>query len=169
MGRLTDIPQPTWKGRPMTANLMSPEGLEKLKAEVEHLTTFGRTDVALRIKEARAHGDISENAEYDAAKREQAMLEARIADLEDRLRGVEVVATAPSNIIGLATPFVVQDLKSGNSHSYCVVSEYEADLTAGKLSTESPIGRALLGSRVGQTIKVATPRGQRKFKVTSLG
>ena len=76
----------------MTSNLMTAEGLEKLKTEVEHLTTIGRDEVAARIKEARAHGDISENAEYDAAKNEQAMLEGRIADLKDRLRGVEIVA-----------------------------------------------------------------------------
>jgi transcription elongation factor GreA len=153
----------------MTANLMSAEGLEKLKAEIDHLTTEGRNAVALRIKEARAHGDISENAEYDAAKHEQALLEGRIAALEQHLRGAQVIEETSRHMIGLATPFVLEDLASGSSHRYSVVSTYEADAGAGKLSAESPVGRAVIGARAGDTVTVATPRGERKFKVTGIG
>ena len=151
--------------------ILTPEGLEKLKQEIEFLSTEKRREVAGRIKEAREFGDISENSEYDDAKNEQAMLEARIASLEDKLRSASVIdATELSNdVVRVGSVVHVKDEKSGKSVKYTIVGSAEAKPSDMKLSNESPVGKALLGRKRGETISVPVPRGpQRKLKITKI-
>ena len=151
--------------------LLTPEGYEKLKAEIEHLRTTARREVAERIKEAREFGDISENAEYDHAKNEQAMLEARIAGLEEKLRNASVVdqRQAEAGVVSIGSKVRVKDQKSGQSVLYHIVGSAEADPTENKLSNESPVGSALLGKKRGDLVSVAVPRGPaRKLKITKI-
>ena len=151
--------------------LLTPEGYEKLKAEIEDLRTTKRREVAERIKEAREFGDISENAEYDHAKNEQAMLEARIAQLEEKLRGASVVdeKQREAGVVSLGSRVRVKDQKSGQSVAYHIVGSAEADPTENKLSNESPVGSALLGHKRGDVVSVSVPRGpNRKLKITKI-
>jgi transcription elongation factor GreA len=151
--------------------LLTPEGYEKLKAEIEQLRTTARREVAERIKEAREFGDISENAEYDHAKNEQAMLEARIASLEEKLRNASVVdqRQAEAGVVSIGSKVRVKDQKSGQSVLYHIVGSAEADPTENKLSNESPVGSALLGKKRGDLVSVAVPRGPaRKLKITKI-
>ena len=151
--------------------LLTPEGLDKLKDEIEHLSTVKRREVAERIKEAREFGDISENSEYDDAKNEQAMLEARIASLEDKLRSASVIDATElsSDIVRVGSVVNVKDEGSGKSLQYTIVGSAEADPTEHKLSNESPIGKALVGSKKNEVVTVETPRGpKKKFKITKI-
>src|SRR5947209_9830318 len=149
--------------------ILTPEGLEKLKAEIEYLSTDKRREVAERIKEAREFGDISENSEYDDAKNEQAMLEARIATLEDKLRSASVIDASElsPDLVRVGSVVHVKD-ESGKSNKYTIVGSAEANPTEMKLSNESPIGKALIGSKRGQEVVVSTPRGERKLKITKI-
>jgi len=152
-------------------SLLTAEGYEKLKAEIEHLRTTKRREVAERIKEAREFGDISENAEYDHAKNEQAMLEARIAGLEDKLRGATVIdeKQVEAGVVSIGTRVHVKDQKSGQSVAYQIVGSAEADPAENKLSNESPVGAALMGHKRGDLVSVAVPRGPaRKLKITKI-
>jgi transcription elongation factor GreA len=136
--------------------VITPEGLEKLKEEIEQLSTEKRREVAERIKEAREFGDISENAEYDDAKNEQALLEQRIAQLEERLRRATVIVH-------------VKDQKTGDSQKFQIVGSTEADPREQKLSNESPIGKALIGHKRNDVVTVEVPRGPRKkLKITKI-
>jgi len=158
---------------PDTDRLMTPEGFAKLKAEVEHLETVARTEIANRIREARAHGDLSENAEYHAAKNDQAMLETRLARLQERLRGAQVVdrpvGSSGLDTVTVGVPVRIEDAETGRAHAYTVVGGHEADPRAGRVSSSSPVGRALLGARVGETVSVVTPGGERRFTVAAIG
>jgi transcription elongation factor GreA len=152
-------------------SVITQEGLEKLKDEIEQLSTVKRREVAERIKEAREFGDISENAEYDDAKNEQALLEQRIAQLEERLRRSEVVdeKDIDTNEVGVGTVVHVKDQKSGDSQKFQVVGSAEADPTQQKLSNESPIGKALIGHKRNDVVTVDPPRGpKRKLKITKI-
>ena len=152
-------------------SVITQEGLEKLKDEIEQLSTVKRREVAERIKEAREFGDISDNAEYDDAKNEQALLEQRIAQLEERLRRSEVVdeKDIDTNEVSVGTVVHVKDQKSGDSQKFQVVGSAEADPTQQKLSNESPIGKALIGSKRNEVVTVETPRGpKKKFKITKI-
>jgi len=122
--------------------LLTPEGLDKLKDEIEHLSTVKRREVAERIKEAREFGDISENSEYDDAKNEQAMLEARIASLEEKLRSASVINAAEldSNVVRVGSLVSVKDEGSGKSLKYTIVGSTEANPSENRLSNESPVG-----------------------------
>jgi transcription elongation factor GreA len=151
--------------------VLTPEGFEKLKAEIEHLRTTKRREVAERIKEAREFGDISENAEYDHAKNEQAMLEARIAQLEEKLRSASVIdeRQIDTGVVSIGAKVRVKDQKSGQSMAYQIVGSAEADPTENKLSNESPVGNALLGHKRGDVVTVSVPRGpNRKLKITKI-
>ena len=151
--------------------LLTPEGLEKLKAEIEYLSIDKRREVAERIKEAREFGDISENSEYDDAKNEQAMLESRIAVLEEKLRAATVIDASEldTDIVRVGTKVHVKDQGSGKSIQYTVVGSTEADPSAGRLSNESPVGKALLGHKRNETVKVTLPNGKkREFKITKI-
>jgi transcription elongation factor GreA len=149
--------------------ILTPEGLANLKAELDTLTTTRRREVAGRIKEAREFGDISENAEYDDAKNEQAMLEARIASLEDKLRSATVIDSTDigTDHVGVGSIVHVKD-EGGKSTKYTIVGSAEASPAEMKLSNESPIGKALLGRKRGEEVRIATPRGERKLKITKI-
>src|SRR6201997_927667 len=141
--------------------ILTQEGLANLRAEYERLSTTGRREVAARIKEAREFGDISENAEYDDAKNEQAMLEARIAQLEEKIRSATVIdpSELSTDIVRVGSSVTVNDPQSGDARCYTIVGSAEAKPLENKLSNESPVGKALLGHRVGDEVTIATPKG----------
>jgi transcription elongation factor GreA len=151
--------------------VLTPAGLEELKAKIDHLRTDRRREVAQRIKEAREFGDISENSEYDDAKNEQAMLEKQISDLEEKLRGARVIdeKTVDTDVVGVGVTVHVKDQKTDKSSKFRIVGSAEADPAESKLSNESPVGKALLGHKRGETITVPVPRGPaRKLKITKI-
>jgi transcription elongation factor GreA len=149
--------------------ILTPEGLANLKAELDELSTARRREVAQRIREAREFGDISENAEYDDAKNEQAMLEARIAQLEDKLRSATVIDASDlgTDVVGVGSIVHVKD-EAGKSTKYTIVGSAEASPGEMKLSNESPVGKALLGHKRGEEVVIATPKGKRKLKITKI-
>jgi transcription elongation factor GreA len=150
--------------------ILTPEGLQKLKDELEELSGNRRRQVADRIKEAREFGDISENAEYDDAKNEQAMLEQRIMQLQDRLRSAQVVDanSVSTDSVSVGSVVNVKDEKGG-SLKFTIVGSAEANPAENKLSNESPVGKALMGSKRGDEVSVALPSGKkRKFKITKI-
>ncbi len=152
-------------GEPITE-----EGLVALKAEISELETVARRDIAARILEARGHGDLSENAEYHAAKEDQGHLETRIQRLRQRLRNAVVVESVGGggNAMAFAVEAEVRDLGTDEVHRWTIVGPAEADRGAGKLSAESPVAKALLGHAVGETVELNTPRGVRKLKIERL-
>jgi transcription elongation factor GreA len=147
------------------------EGLDKITNELATLKSKGRSDIAKQIAEARDKGDLSENAEYDAAKDAQGHLEAKIAQLENTLSGARLldetnVDTSSVSILSKAT---IKNKKNGASVTYMLVSEEEADLKAGKISTQSPIGKGLLGKKKGDTVVIKTPAGEMEFEILNIG
>jgi transcription elongation factor GreA len=151
--------------------LLTPEGLENLKKEIEYLSTDKRREVAERIKEAREFGDISENSEYDDAKNEQAMLEARIAALEDKLRSASVINSSElsNDQVRVGSVVNVKDETSGKSLQYVIVGSTEANPSENRLSNESPVGKALLGHKRNDVVDVNLPNGKaRKLKITKI-
>ena len=151
--------------------ILTQQGLDDLKAKIEHLSTERRREVAARIKEAREFGDIAENAEYDDAKNEQAMLEKQISDLEEKLRNAKVIDKKSINTeaVGVGVTVHVKDQKTDKSNKYTIVGATEADPAEHKLSNESPIGKALLGKKRGEIVSVPVPRGPaRKLKITKI-
>ena len=149
--------------------ILTPEGLEKLKQEIEHLSVTRRREVAERIKEAREFGDISENSEYDDAKNEQAMLESRIAQLEDKLRSAQVINASEldTNVVRVGSQVAGEDDR-GKPFEYTIVGSTEADPANRRLSNESPVGKALIGTKKGDTVAVPTPRGERKLTISKI-
>ena len=145
-------------------------GMEKLKTELQRLKSVERPAVIAAIAEARSHGDISENAEYDAAKEKQAFIEGRIADIESKLSNAQVIdpaalsATAEGRVVFGAT-VDLEDLDAGNQVTYQIVGDDEADLKDGKISVSSPIARALIGKYAGDVAEVMAPGGVREYEV----
>ena len=151
--------------------ILTQEGLEKLQEELELLSGERRREVAQRIKEAREFGDITENSEYDDAKNEQAMLEARIAQLEEKLRSATVIdATDKStDMVRVGVLVHVKDEKTGKSEPYTIVGSTEANPAEKRLSNESPVGKALIGRKRGEVVKVSLPSGKtRELKITKI-
>ena len=151
--------------------ILTREGLEKLKDELEMLSTERRREVAERIKEAREFGDIAENAEYDDAKNEQAMLESRIAQLQEKLRLATVIETKDlsTDVVQVGSVVHVKDEQTGKSVKYTIVGSAEAKPEENKLSNESPVGRALLGRKRNEVVSVQVPRGPaRQLKITKI-
>jgi transcription elongation factor GreA len=151
--------------------ILTPDGLEKLKAELEHLSTDKRREVAERIKEAREFGDISENSEYDDAKNEQAMLEARIANVQEKIRMATVIEPEDlsTEVVTVGSVVHVRDESTGKSVQYTIVGSAEAKPAENRLSNESPVGRALLGRRRDDEVSVQVPRGPaRKLTITNI-
>jgi transcription elongation factor GreA len=151
--------------------ILTPEGLQKLQNELDDLQTNKRREVAERIKEAREFGDISENSEYDDAKNEQMMLEQRIAQLEERLRSAQVINASElsTDSVRVGVTVNVKDEKTGDSDKYTIVGSAEANPSEKKLSNESPVGKALIGHKRGDTVDVALPNGKkRKLKITKI-
>lgn len=146
------------------------EGLERLKVELDELREVRRPQIVAAIAEARSHGDLRENAAYDAAKNDQAMNEKRIRDLETLLRNALIIDDrdrgAKRDIVTVGSTVVVE--VEGDEERYTIVGAIEAKPAAGLISNESPVGKALLGKRVGQTALVATPRGQSRFLVKQI-
>ena len=151
-------------------NILTREGLKRYEDELHELKVVRRKEVAQKIKEAREQGDLSENAEYDAAKDEQRDIEARIEDLEKILKNVEVVdeedVTADHIMIG--SKVKIYDIEFDEELSYKIVGSTEANSIKGKISNESPVGRALLGAVVGDTVTVHTPAGESNYNVLEI-
>jgi transcription elongation factor GreA len=147
--------------------LLSAEGLKKLEEELEHLKTVRRIEVAERIKQAREFGDISENSEYVDAKNEQAFIEGRILTLEKMIRNAHVVeeGLGAPGVVTIGSTVTVRDLETGEVEQYTIVGSTEADPFAAKISNESPVGKALLGTSVGQTVEVTVPAGVVRYEV----
>ena len=150
--------------------ILTPEGYTKLKEEIENLSTTKRREVAERIKQAREFGDITENSEYDDAKNEQAMLEHRIALLEDRLANARVIEAdeITSDVVGIGTKVRLKDMDANETIEYTIVGSAEANPAEHRLSNESPVGKAILGRKKGEIVEVAAPRGSLKFKIMDI-
>lgn len=146
------------------------EGLDKLTAELAQLKTKGRSDIAKQIAEARDKGDLSENAEYDAAKDAQGHLEAKIAKLEELLGNARLLDETKIDIssVSILSKVTIKNKKNGATMTYTLVSEEEADLKTGRISTQSPIGKGLLGKKKGDSAKIKTPAGEMEFEITDI-
>ena len=155
----------------MKDGILTPEGYKKLKQEIEYLSTSKRREVADRIRIAREFGDIAENAEYDDAKNEQAMLEHRIAQLEERLRNARVLSKKEisSDVVSIGSRVKLRDMDAKETIEYHIVGSAEANPAEEKLSNESPIGGALIGHKKGDVVSIDVPRGpKKKLKITKI-
>ena len=150
--------------------ILTPEGYEKLKQEIDYLSTEKRREVAERIKQSREFGDIAENAEYDDAKNEQAMLEHKIAQLEERLLSARVITKKEisKDAVSVGSRVVLRDVKARKEVEYHIVGSAEADPGQNKLSNESPVGKAIMGHKKGDVVEVTAPRGALKFKIMEI-
>ena len=151
-------------------NIMTFAGLRALEDELFDLKVYKRKEVAQKIKEAREQGDLSENAEYDAAEDEQRDIEARIEELEKLLKNVEVVGQdeVDADTVGIGSRVKLYDVEMDEEVEYTIVGSTEADALNGKISNESPVGAALIGSKVGETIVVETISGDLEFKILEI-
>jgi transcription elongation factor GreA len=155
---------------PVKEVIMTPEGYAQLKEKLELLSTTKRREVAERIKHAREFGDITENSEYDDAKNEQAMLEQEIAKLEERLAHARVIEAGEisTDVVGIGTVVRLRDIDANETIEYTIVGSAEANPAERRLSNESPVGKAILGRKKGETVEVAAPRGKLKFKIMDI-
>lgn len=146
-------------------------GLEKMKQELSTLKSKGRKDIARQIAEARDKGDLSENAEYDAAKDAQGHLEAKIAQLQELVGNARVIdeSKLDTSVVSILSKVTIKNKKNGATVTYTLVSEEEADLKAGRISTQSPIGSGLLGKKKGDVATIKTPAGMIDFEVVDIG
>lgn len=146
------------------------DGLDRLKEELQQLKTSGRANIAKAIAEARDKGDLSENAEYDAAKEAQGLHEAKIAKMEELLSGARLLDESKldsSKVLALSK-VKIKNLKNGATMSYQLVSESEADLKSGKISVSSPIAKGLLGKKVGEKTEITVPAGKMEFEILEI-
>jgi transcription elongation factor GreA len=150
--------------------ILTPEGHAKLTQEIEYLSTQKRREIADRIRIAREFGDIQENSEYDDAKNEQALLEARIQKLEERLRNARVIEAdeVTSDVVSIGSVVRLRDVDAKETVEYHIVGSAEANPAEQKLSNESPVGKAIIGRKKGETVEVATPRGALKYKILDI-
>ena len=150
--------------------ILTPEGYEKLKKEIDHLRTDKRREVADRIRVAREFGDIAENAEYDDAKNEQAMLEHKIAQLEERLLSARVITKKEisKDMVSVGSKVRLRDMQANKTFEYRIVGSAEANPAENKLSNESPVGKAIIGHKKGDVVEVSAPRGALKFKILEI-
>jgi transcription elongation factor GreA len=151
--------------------ILTPEGYKKLKQEIEYLSTEKRREVADRIRISREFGDIAENSEYDDAKNEQALLEHRIALLEERLLSARVISKkeVSKDVVSIGSHVKLRDLSAKETVEYHIVGSAESNPDANKLSNESPVGKAILGKKKGETVEVTTPRGKAlKYKILDI-
>lgn len=151
-------------------NILTYEGLRKYEEELHDLKVVKRQEVAQKIKEAREQGDLSENAEYDAAKDEQRDIEARIEELEKILKNAEVVVEEEVDLdkINIGCQVKILDMEYGDELDYKIVGSTEADSLKGKISNESPVGKALMGRKAGDVVEVETPAGTFSYKVLGI-
>ena len=150
--------------------ILTKDGLKKLQDELENLISVRRIEVAERIKQAIAFGDISENSEYDDAKNEQALIEGRIQELEQKLRNVEVISEEkkPKNVVTMGCKVVLRDMEFNEDMEYTLVGTAEADPEAMRISNESPVGAAILGQKVNKIVEVQAPVGTIKYKIIKI-
>ncbi len=149
---------------------LTPEGLTKVEEELEYLTGTRRREVAQMIAEAKAEGDISENAGYDEAKTAQGFLEGRIRELENVLKNAEVIqeSNGPASRVDIGRTVVIREVGSDYEETYTIVGSMEADPTNGRVSNQSPMGQALLGKKIGQEAVVSSPAGEISFEVVKI-
>ena len=150
--------------------ILTPEGYKKLQEEIEYLSNDKRREVADRIRIAREFGDIAENAEYDDAKNEQALLEHRIALLEERLRDAKVInkKDVAKDVVSVGSKVKLRDVTAKQTVEYYIVGSAEANPAENKLSNESPVGKAIMGKKKGEVVEVTAPRGALKFKIMEI-
>ena len=154
-----------------TKNYLTREGLRKYEEELHERKSVRRNEIAQKIKEAREQGDLSENAEYDAARDEQRDNEARIEVIENILKNVEVVdssSTGAGSTVTFGSAVRVQDIELNEEMTYTIKGASEADVLAGSISNESPLGRGLLGAKTGDVVEIETPAGMLKFKILEI-
>lgn len=153
-----------------TVQYLTQEGFQKLKAELDELKTKGRDEAAKAIAEAREKGDLSENAEYDAAKEAQGLLEFRINELEKILSNARILdqSQLDASKVTVMTNVTIKNTKTGKQLTYKLVSESEADLKEKKISVSSPMGQGLLGKTVGEVAEVHTPNGSMEFEIVDI-
>lgn len=153
-----------------SGSYLTKEGYEKLNKELEYLKTARRRALSKAIGEARAHGDISENAEYDAAKEAQGLNEKKIAELENKLATSQIIdeEQMASDQVLVGATVKLLDIKSGNEITYTLVAEEEADYSQGKISVSSPVGSGLLNHKEGDTVEIKVPAGILKYKVAKI-
>lgn len=146
---------------------LTQEGYNKLREELDHLLNVRRREIAEQIAEAKAEGDLRENAGYDEAKNAQAFVEGRIRELEQKTRNAQIIddSNSPANLVALGRKVVVQEEGTTDEESYVIVGSTEADPRNGRISNESPIGKALMGKRKGAKVTVNTPGGNINFKI----
>jgi transcription elongation factor GreA len=149
---------------------LSKERIRELEKELVELKTNGRKQMAERIAEARAHGDLSENAEYDAAKEEQGLLELKISKLDELLAHAQVIDTSnmPKDQAHILSTIKVKNLNNNKTYEYTLVSPQEADLEQGKIAISSPVGQALMGTKVGDVVQAKVPAGIIKFEILEI-
>src|SRR5437867_135721 len=158
------------KGQVVKEVILTPEGHKKLQEEIEYLSNDKRREVAERIRVAREFGDIAENAEYDDAKNEQAMLEHKIAQLEERLLSARVITKKEisKDSVSVGAHVRLRDMQANKTFEYHIVGSAEANPAENKLSNESPVGKAIIGHKKGDVVEVAAPRGTTKFKILEI-
>ncbi len=151
-------------------NILTEEGLKALEEELQDLKVYRRKEVAQKIKEAREQGDLSENAEYDAAKEEQRDIELRIEEIDKILKNAELVTDddVDSSVINIGCTVKILDKELKEEMEYKIVGSTEANSLKGKISNESPVGKALIGAKKGQTVTVETPSGDIKYKILEI-
>lgn len=149
---------------------LSKERIRELEKDLSEMKTTGRKVMAERIAEARAHGDLSENAEYDAAKEEQGLMELRISKLEDLLSRASVIdiSSMPKDQAHILSTLTVKNLNNSKTYKYTLVSPEEADIEKGKISITSPVGQSLMATKVGQVVQAKVPAGMIKFEVQAI-
>ncbi|WP_436516805.1 transcription elongation factor GreA [Ekhidna sp. To15] len=154
----------------MAVNYYTQEGLDKLKAELNELKTKGRSDMAKQIAEARDKGDLSENAEYDAAKEAQGLLELKISKLENVVGDARVIdeSSIDTSKVSILSTVKIKNKKNNMEVTYQLVAEEEADLKSGKISVQSPIGKGLLGKKKGEKAKITVPAGDIEFEILDI-
>ena len=149
---------------------MTPAGYASMKAHLKRLKDVDRPANSRAIEIARGHGDLSENADYSAAKEEQGLIEAKIRELEAKIAMAEVID--PTKLSGSRVKFgatvTIEDSESGETQRYCIVGEHEADIKRGRISIGAPVARALIGKEIGDTVTVTTPKGKREYEVTEV-
>ena len=150
--------------------ILTQQGYDKLREEIDYLQTEKRREVAERIRVAREFGDIAENAEYDDAKNEQAMLEHRIAQLEERLLSARVITKKEisKDSVSVGSTVRLRDIDANKTFEYHIVGSAEANPAENKVSNESPVGKAIMGKKKGETVEVSAPRGTLKFKIMDI-
>ncbi len=147
---------------------LTEQGLQEIKDELDYLKLEKRPEVIKALKEARALGDLSENAEYDAARNEQAIVESRIKELEVMVEKAEIISAVNTNVVSIGTKVKIEYVDDNEQEEYSIVGSKEADPFANKISNESPIAKAILGSKVGSIVSVDSPNGKYDVKIIAI-